>query len=422
MALVQKLISSSKYDIKCPYAMDPIGICIHNTANDAPAKNEVSYMHSNNNEVSFHVAVDDKESIQALPFNRNAWAAGDGGKGTGNRYYIHFEICYSKSGGARFIEAEKRAAVEIATLLKSRGWGIDRVKKHQDFSGKYCPHRSLDMGYPRLIEMIKANLGNTTSSAPVPNHGTSIPAGAMYRAVAGSYSVRANAEAQQAKLKAEGYDAFLLAVTAADGKTYLRVVAGSFKEKATAEKRVQELINKGYNAFVAVYDSNDNAVSSGSGSSSAATSNPALGVGNKVNITATHYSTGQLIPAEQKGNKVHTIRQISGDKALLAEIFSWVPLSGLKLAGSGSSSNSSSIPSSGKCTITTPSGIRFRNKPSVNNGTVQGTYSCGESVNYDSVTVAEGYTWISWVSSSKGVRRYMPIINHSSGEVWGKCV
>ena len=200
MALVQNLISPSKYDIKCPYAMEPIGICIHNTANDAPAKNEVSYMHSNNNEVSFHVAVDDKESIQALPFNRNAWAAGDGGKGTGNRYYIHFEICYSKSGGAKFIEAEKRAAVEIAALLKSRGWGIDRVKKHQDFSGKYCPHRTLDMGYQRLIDMIKANLGNSTSSAPAPSTGTSTPTGAMYRAVAGSYSVRANAEAQQAKL------------------------------------------------------------------------------------------------------------------------------------------------------------------------------------------------------------------------------
>ena len=268
MALVQNLISPSKYDIKCPYAMEPIGICIHNTANDAPAKNEVSYMHSNNNEVSFHVAVDDKESIQALPFNRNAWAAGDGGKGTGNRYYIHFEICYSKSGGAKFIEAEKRAAVEIAALLKSRGWGIDRVKKHQDFSGKYCPHRTLDMGYQRLIDMIKANLGNSTSSAPAPSTGTSTPTGAMYRAVAGSYSVRANAEAQQAKLKAEGYDTFLLAVTAADGKTYLRVIAGSFKEKAAAEKRVQELINKGYNAFVAVYDSNDNAVSSGSSSKS----------------------------------------------------------------------------------------------------------------------------------------------------------
>ncbi|MEC0685651.1 peptidoglycan-binding protein, partial [Bacillus haynesii] len=30
--------------------------------------------------------------------------------------------------------------------LKERGWGVDRVKKHQDWSGKYCPHRVLDEG------------------------------------------------------------------------------------------------------------------------------------------------------------------------------------------------------------------------------------------------------------------------------------
>lgn len=139
--LIQKLISTEKYNIKCPYTLDPIGICIHNTANDASAANEISYMQSNNNEVSFHVAVDDKESIQGLPLNRNAWAAGDG-NGQGNRKYIHVEICYSKSGGAKFEAAEKRAAKEVAALLKSYGWGIDRVKDHRFFSGKNCPHRT----------------------------------------------------------------------------------------------------------------------------------------------------------------------------------------------------------------------------------------------------------------------------------------
>lgn len=76
MSLIQSLIDPSKYDIKCPYSMNPIGICIHNTANDASAENEISYMKSNNNEVSFHVAVDDQKAIQGLPFTRNAWAAG----------------------------------------------------------------------------------------------------------------------------------------------------------------------------------------------------------------------------------------------------------------------------------------------------------------------------------------------------------
>ena len=127
MSLIQSLVPSSKYGIKCPYSMTPIGICVHNTYNDASAKSEISYMKSNNNEVSFHVAVDDIEAIQGIPFDRNAWAAGDGGSGQGNRKYIHFEICYSKSGGQRFVEAEKRAAKEIAILLKKFNWNISNV-------------------------------------------------------------------------------------------------------------------------------------------------------------------------------------------------------------------------------------------------------------------------------------------------------
>ena len=40
-------------------------------------------MQSNNNPISFHFAVDDKEIIQCLPLNRNAWHAGDGFKDNG---------------------------------------------------------------------------------------------------------------------------------------------------------------------------------------------------------------------------------------------------------------------------------------------------------------------------------------------------
>lgn len=69
---------------------------------------------------------------------------GDGGNGTGNRKSISIEICYSLSGGERFDQAERLAAEYIAMLLNERGWGLDRVKKHQDWSGKYCPHRTLD--------------------------------------------------------------------------------------------------------------------------------------------------------------------------------------------------------------------------------------------------------------------------------------
>jgi N-acetylmuramoyl-L-alanine amidase len=139
----QMLLAAKNYKVKCPNTLVPEGICVHNTANDASAQNEIQYMILNHNQTSYHWAVDDKEVVQGLPLDRNAWAAGDG-NGPGNRKYLHLEICYSRSGGNRYTKAEENAVQFIAEELKRRGWGIERVKKHEDFSGKHCPHRILD--------------------------------------------------------------------------------------------------------------------------------------------------------------------------------------------------------------------------------------------------------------------------------------
>uniref|UniRef100_UPI00406C424F peptidoglycan recognition protein family protein n=1 Tax=Metasolibacillus sp. FSL K6-0083 TaxID=2921416 RepID=UPI00406C424F len=139
----QSLLPINKYSLKSPFPMTANYITVHNTANDASAYNEVIYHNRNDNQISYHVAIDDREVIQCLPFNRNAWHCGDG-QGDGNRKSIGIEICYSKSGGARYEAAEENAVHYIATLLKQFGWGVERIKKHQDWSGKYCPHRILD--------------------------------------------------------------------------------------------------------------------------------------------------------------------------------------------------------------------------------------------------------------------------------------
>lgn len=158
MNIKQNLVNENKYSIKCPYEMEAEFIVVHNTANDASAENEIAYMIRNDNKVSFHYAIDDKEIVQGIPENRNAWHASDGGNGQGNRKGIAIEICYSKSGGDKFINAEKLTAEFIAMKLKEKGWGIDKVKKHQDFTNKYCPHRTLDMGWNRFLDMIKAHM------------------------------------------------------------------------------------------------------------------------------------------------------------------------------------------------------------------------------------------------------------------------
>ncbi|MCY8902908.1 peptidoglycan-binding protein [Bacillus spizizenii] len=170
IAVKKNLVSSEKYKLKCPNAMNAEYITIHNTANDAPAANEISYMIGNTSSTSFHFAVDDKEVRQGIPTNRNAWHTGDGKNGTGNRKSIGVEICYSKSGGARYKKAEALAIKFVAQLLKERGWGIDRVRKHQDWNGKYCPHRILSEGrwddVKAAIEKELKALGGKTTSKP----------------------------------------------------------------------------------------------------------------------------------------------------------------------------------------------------------------------------------------------------------------
>ena len=162
MNIKQNLVDKKNYNIKCPYTMNPEFIVVHNTYNDASAANEIKYMISNRNMVSFHFAVDDKEVIQGIPLNRNAYHAGDGANGKGNRKGISIEICYSKSGGDKFIKAEQNAAKLVAQLLHERNWGINKVTKHQDYSGKYCPHRTLDMGWQRFLDMVREELNALT--------------------------------------------------------------------------------------------------------------------------------------------------------------------------------------------------------------------------------------------------------------------
>ena len=164
----QNMVSSSKYSIKCPYSMDAKYITIHNTSNSASADAEIRYMISNNNQTSFHVCVDEREVIQAIPFNRNAWHAGDGANGNGNRKSIGIEIARSTGDANLFARAEQNCAEYVAKLLKERGWGIDRVKRHKDWSGKNCPHKTMEKGWQRFLNMIQAELNKLNQPKPQP--------------------------------------------------------------------------------------------------------------------------------------------------------------------------------------------------------------------------------------------------------------
>ena len=147
LKLIQMLVPTAKYGIKCPYSMVPEFLTIHNTANNASALAEISFMIGNWDEVSYHWAVDDVQAIQSIEHNRNGWHSGDGGKGTGNRKSIGIEICHSLNpSNPKYAKSEDNGAKLAAIILYQYGWGIDRIRKHQDWSNKYCPHRILDNG------------------------------------------------------------------------------------------------------------------------------------------------------------------------------------------------------------------------------------------------------------------------------------
>ncbi|MCO7136377.1 N-acetylmuramoyl-L-alanine amidase [[Clostridium] leptum] len=331
MNIVKMEMPQNMYSVKCPHTMTPTRIVVHNTANDASARNEINYMLSNNKQVSFHFAVDDQEDVQGIPLDRNAWHAGDGANGTGNRQGIAVEICYSKSGGAKFEAAERNAAELIAQLLKERGWGIDKVTKHQDYSGKYCPHRTLDMGWQRFLDMVQGYLdGEGATSSP----SKSVDEIAQ-EVIAGKWG---NGSERRERLTAAGYDYSTV-------QARVNEIMGGGSASATPAKSVDEvaqevIAGKWGNGS----DRKDRLTAAGydysqvqarvnellGGSSDSSTSN-SIAVGDTVRITCNTYSTGQSVPSWVK-NTTHKVSQIKGDKALLGYpdgIASWVPLSGI---------------------------------------------------------------------------------------------
>lgn len=181
----QNLVAAANYGIKCPFAMSPKKVTIHETDNSASAANEVAYMIRNSNQTSFHIAIDDVEAVQGIRLDRNAWHAGDGGNGYGNRNTISFEICHNfdrNTGSINLPAAQqvkydraKQNAVKVVPAVMIQ-MGIngtpDNVKTHNDWSGKLCPRKMISEGLfiPFRDQVIAewARLKNSGQPAPTP--------------------------------------------------------------------------------------------------------------------------------------------------------------------------------------------------------------------------------------------------------------
>jgi N-acetylmuramoyl-L-alanine amidase CwlA len=135
-------------------------ITLHNTGNEkSSARNERNWLTnpSNDRTASFHKAIDEKEIIECLPDNEHAWAAGDG-RGDGNMKSIHIEICES----GNYALTIENTIDHVAKMLHERNWGVDKLRRHWDWSRKICPRLMYEGGswatWKLLVSKIDARL------------------------------------------------------------------------------------------------------------------------------------------------------------------------------------------------------------------------------------------------------------------------
>ncbi|SNR95202.1 N-acetylmuramoyl-L-alanine amidase [Anaerovirgula multivorans] len=145
MNYIKDYIPKSK-DKRPGTKIEPQWITIHNTANStSTARNERNYLTNplNTNYASWHIVVDEKEAIEAIPLDEVAYHAGNS---TGNSTSIGIEVC--ESGNQTIVW--QNAVSLVAKMLQERGWEIERVRTHYSWSGKNCPRLIL----PRWNEFI----------------------------------------------------------------------------------------------------------------------------------------------------------------------------------------------------------------------------------------------------------------------------
>jgi len=168
IGIINKIIipkkEDNKHNVRTMIPMDPEGVCIHNTANStATALNHATYFKrvedTDTAYIGAHIFIDDEEIVQTLPLNEKAWHAGDGSNGIGNSKYIALELCENGDYKTTNAIAKVMAASLLAYYKKSS------LKKHQDFSGKYCPRVILSKHdwevFSESVTVLLSNIENT---------------------------------------------------------------------------------------------------------------------------------------------------------------------------------------------------------------------------------------------------------------------
>lgn len=121
---------------------------------------------------------------------------------------------------------------------------------HRDYANKSCPGTYLYERHAQIASEVNKRLGSTNIK-PAPEK----PSGGLYRVQTGAFKSKTNADAMLAKVKAKGFDTYMVKV----GDLY-KIQVGAFKVKANAEAMLKKLQAAGFSAFITTEEGADKSV------------------------------------------------------------------------------------------------------------------------------------------------------------------
>lgn len=240
----------------------PKGITVHNTndikcssgTNPAEQYARATYPNGNMNGVAVHYWVWKNEVWQQLSDNERGWHAADGssrrkdhrgGQTGGNVDTISIECIESRSDA----ESEKTLAKLVAILcyrynldpaydVYTHNYWMHGVDKMVNGARKNCPIYILNH-WAAFLDSVKGYWNTLKNVKPA------TPSNVLYRVQTGAFSVKANADKLADKLKAAGFDTYIVKI----GNLY-KVQVGAYSVKTNAQAMEKKLKAAGYDAFI----------------------------------------------------------------------------------------------------------------------------------------------------------------------------
>lgn len=388
-----------------------------NTSYGAGARIHAKAQYNGNlGKASVHFYVDDKEIYQCLNIEDGSWNCGDGdgSSGINNRNTISIELCVNPDSN---YEIARNNAIELcAYLLHQQGWGVSRLKTHNNATGKWCPRRILNDGYWDTFKS-KVNSLLNGGSIEIPESESSSVTKSLQEA---KEFIGDRCGELQEKLIKCGYDC---GGYGADNKfgmgTYNSLIQFQKDSGLVPDALAGTLTFKKLDEKI----SSDNNTSSNEDYS--CQGKYGVVTGNDVRLRDSASTNSNILGYTNKGDKFKIGYRLGDWYSIYwGEHGAFISASYLNVVsevGSNNiqSSSNDSYEQHGNATVLVDK-LMIRTAPSIN-ANVVGSYSKGQTIySYDYVYNSDGYRWIRYMGGS-GNYRYVAVRRLSDNKKYANC-